>query len=265
MKKRLLITNTLISLITFLMLIMLATPSVLAQNRISQIGYDAPDGDRITGFIYHAAKTPQNAPVAILMHGLMGSSLSWLASGNFAHADKVSAMLIEQGYRVIALDARSHGGRKDHLSPMARVKAARAGNPEAYSEMINKTVADYRFLLGVITTKYPDAPKVIAIGYSMGGQMASLLAASEGSVTHLVTMVPPAVRNVLAVAPITYASDISVPWLLLTAEKDQFSTPEQNAELIEKAGKGMKNISFKSGHLLPVDYVSEIGTWLKAQ
>ena len=247
------------------LILLLAMPSVWAKTYIQQIGYDAPDGDRITGFIYQSVNTPKNAPIAVLIHGLTGSSLFWLAKDNVAYGDAVTAMLIDRGFRVIALDARAHGGRRDHLAPIARVKAARAGDVEAYTAMINDTLADYRFLLNKITTKYTDSERIVVIGYSMGGQIGTMLAASDDRVTHLVTMVPPAVRNVPSVAPITHAPNISVPWLLLTAEQDPFSTTEQNAELISVAGKRITNISFKSGHMLPSEYVTAIGTWLEKQ
>lgn len=236
-----------------------------AQTFVQQLGYDAPDGSRITGFVYQSANTAKDAPVAILMHGLMGSSLSWLAADNFSNGDDVTAMLLARGYRIMALDARVHGARSEERKPVALVKDARKGDTAAYRKMINDTVGDYKFLLDRLIKNFKDSGHVLVVGYSMGAQMGTLLAAQDDRVTHLATMVPPAVRNVPEVSPIKFAPDVQVPWLLLTATKDEFSTPEQNAELIASAGKTPTNVSFDSGHVLPQSYVAAIESWLDEQ
>jgi predicted alpha/beta-fold hydrolase len=83
-----------------------------SQNDIQQLTFEASDGNRITGFIYQKRQTPEEAPLAFLMHGLTGSSLHWLAPGNLSYGDQITAYLVNSGYRVIALDARAHGVRK---------------------------------------------------------------------------------------------------------------------------------------------------------
>lgn len=236
-----------------------------AQTFVQQLGYDAPDGDRITGFIYQSRDTASDAPLAVLMHGLMGSSLYWLAADNFAHGDDVTAMLLARGYRVVALDAREHGARLGAKKPMELVKAARKGETEAYRMMINDTVDDYQFLLDRVMKNFDGTRHILVVGYSMGAQMGTMLAAQDDRVTHLATMVPPAVRNVPEVSPINFAPDVQVPWLLLTAMKDEFSTNEQNAELIKVAGQTLTNVSFDSGHALPQSYVNAIANWLDSQ
>lgn len=242
----------------------LSAPS-WAQTYVQQLGYDAPDGNRITGFIYQSKDTAKDAPLAVLMHGLMGSSLFWLAADNFAHGDDVSAMLLARGYRILALDARAHGARGGDKKPMELVMAARQGDTGAYQTMIKDTVGDYQFLLDRVMKNFKDSKHVLVVGYSMGAQIGTILAAQDKRVTHLATMVPPAVRNVPEVSPIKFAPDIQVPWLLLTASKDEFSTNEQNAELIAAAGQAPTNVSFGSGHALPQGYVGSIGSWLDGQ
>jgi len=236
-----------------------------AQTFVQQLGYDAPDGDRITGFIYQSKDTAKDAPIAILMHGLTGSSLYWLAADNFAHGDDVTAMLLARGYRVVALDARVHGARRRDKKPMELVMAARTGDTQAYQGMISDTVGDYQFLLNRLMKNFKDTKHVLVVGYSMGAQMGTLLAAQDKRVTHLATMVPPAVRNVPEVSPINFAPNVHVPWLLVTATKDEFSSRAQNAELIAASGQTLTNVSFDSGHALPQSYVGAIESWLNGQ
>ena len=253
---------TMIKIFALFLAITTATTASLAGTYVQQLGYDAPDGNRITGFIYQSEETPKDAPLAVLMHGLMGSSLYWLAEGNGMSGDDVSAKLIERGYRVLALDARSHGARIVDVKPIEHVVKARKGDSAAYEAMILETVDDYGFILNRVMKNYPDTRRVVVVGYSMGAQMGTLLAAQDDRVTHLVTMVPPAVRNVPAVSPYTFAPKVTVPWLLLMAEKDQYSTPKQNAELVAAAGRSPDIHFFDSKHVLPESYVSMVESWL---
>lgn len=233
-----------------------------AGTYVQQFGYDAPDGNRITGFIYQSTETKKNAPLAVLMHGLMGSSLYWLAHDNLMFGDDVTAELIERGYRIVALDARAHGARIVDRKPIEYVMAARKGDNEAYKAMILNTVKDYRLLLDKTLKTFPDTSQIVVVGYSMGAQMGTLLAAQDTRVTHLVTMVPPAVRNVPEVSPIKFAPDVSIPWLLITADRDEYSSKRQNAELIEAAGRAPENHAFDSKHMLPGAYVETVEAWL---
>lgn len=240
----------------------ISSSASIAGTFVQQLGYNAPDGNRITGFIYQSTETKKDAPLAVLMHGLMGSSLYWLAEDNLMFGDDVTAVLIEQGYRVVALDARAHGARIVDKKPIEHVMAARKGDSAAYEAMILNTVKDYRFLLDKILKKYPDTGKVLVVGYSMGAQMGTLLAARDKRVSHLVTMVPPAVRNVPKVSPIKFAPDVTIPWLLITADRDEYSSKAENDELIEAAGHPPENHAFDSKHMLPGNYVDTVENWL---
>lgn len=240
----------------------LAVSPATAHTRILQLAYPAEDGEPVTGFLYRDADTADDAPVALLMHGLTGSTLHWLASDNRSHGDELARMLLERGYRVAALDARAHGARPEGQAPMARVMAAREGRPQAYRQMIQTTIGDYRQLLDRLDEEAGKTTDVLVVGYSMGGQMAAILAAQDPRVTHVVTLVPPAVQNVPDVAPLAAAPQIDRPWLLLTASEDVFSTPEQNDQLAAAGGRRVTRVEFESGHGLPDTYVGVIEAWL---
>lgn len=237
--------------------------SAYADTYVQQFAYEGHDGNRITGFIYQKADTKKDAPLAILMHGLTGSSLYWLAAHNMTYGAELTDMLLQKGYRIIALDARSHGARKDDMKPMIRVKAARKGKSAPYQAMIKNTVLDYNFIVNKVKKNFTDPKHILVLGYSMGAQMGVLFTAQNEDVAYLATMIPPAVNNVPEVAPVNHATNVKVPWLLMTANKDQFSTKKQNDALAAAAAGPITHIKFDSGHGLPKDYLSTIDTWMK--
>lgn len=233
-----------------------------ASTYVQQLAYDGHDGNRITGFIYQNAKTKKDAPLAILMHGLSGSSLYWLAAHNMTYGPELTDMLLKKGYRIVALDARSHGARKDDMKPMKRLKAARKGKPARYKEMIENTILDYNFIVEKIENTFNTPRHTLVIGYSMGAQMGVLFTAQSDAVTYLATMVPPAVTNVPEVSPINHAANINVPWLLMTSNKDKYSSKKENINLAAAAEGPVKHVTFDSGHGLPKEYIEAIEDWM---
>ncbi len=243
---------------------LLSNGNALAQASIQPIALDANDGNRITGFIYQSVGTAKkkDAPLAIMMHGMTGSSLTWLASDNSTFGDVLAKDLIAKGYRVVALDARSHGARKDDMKPLARLELARSGNAKPYLAMINGSLNDYDVLLANVKSQFGQPQHILAMGYSMGAQMAVLFAAKHEEVSHIVTMVPPAAKSVPVVAPINHAQKVQAHWLLITASQDQSSTKADNDALVANAGGKLDRVEFDSGHRLPRSYTAAVIEWV---
>ncbi len=243
---------------------LLSNGNALAQASVQPIALDANDGNRITGFIYQSVGTAKkkDAPLAIMMHGMTGSSLTWLASDNSTFGDVITKELIAKGYRVVALDARSHGAREDDMKPLARMELARSGNAKPYLAMINGSLSDYDMLLAKVRSQFGQPRQILAIGYSMGAQMAVLFAAKHEEVTHIVTMVPPAAKSAPVVAPINHARKVKAHWLLITASQDQYSTKADNDALATTAGGKLDRVEFDSGHKLPRSYSAAVTEWV---
>ncbi len=242
--------------------IALGNTAAFARTKVQPLALEAKDGNRVTGFIMQDANAKKNAPLAILMHGMTGSSLQWIAKDNVSQGDDLTSDLVQRGYRVVALDARSHGVRKDDLPPLKRVEHLRAGQSEAYLAMINGTLNDYDVLLEEVKSHYGQPGHILVVGYSMGAQMAVLFAAKHGQVSHIVTMVPPAVKDAPSVAPINHAGRVHADWLLLTASRDQFSTRADSNALVKAAGDKMHRVEFDSAHMLPANYADTVIKWI---
>ncbi|MFY0564340.1 alpha/beta hydrolase [Archangium lansingense] len=228
----------------------------------------ATNGERIPLLVlepHRPAKGP--APVAVLVHGLTRSKEDWLVDAKPTFGGAFTEALRGAGYRVYLFDARLHGARAvEGDKPSARVKRSHEGDSGPYRSMVAGTIEDAHAVLAH-ALEGARPPRVLLGGYSMGAQVALLLAAREPRVTHLVTMVPPYVDPTLAeVAPVLAAGRIQQRWLLLTARRDGFATPEQNEALFTAAPSRHKvHHTFDSGHALPRDYLSEVQRWLAAE
>ncbi|QSQ21242.1 alpha/beta fold hydrolase [Pyxidicoccus parkwayensis] len=243
---------------------LLATPVAEASSPPVPMEVQAEDGERIPVVVLAPEGNVPNPPVAVLLHGLTRSKEDWLSDAPPTYGGALAEHLRKSGYRVHLMDARRHGERATpDAKPGALAKRAHAGDTAPYQAMIVDTVRDAQTLLAkVLAGSRP--PRVLVAGYSMGAQVALLLASREPRVTHLVTMVPPYVDPVLGdAAPVNRMGSVHQAWLLLTATKDTFSTAENNRALFEAApGRRKVRKEFDSGHALPREYLDEVRRWL---
>lgn len=241
------------------------TNNTYANTQSSSLNWISPiDNRQITGLLLQKEALPKDAPVAILLHAMNTHTYHWLATGAPTYGGQITDFLLDKGYRIIALDARAHGHRKYEDSAEARMDKANNGEPESYLEMIEGTVKDYEFALTKIEKNFADAKHIVAIGYSMGAQMAIMLAAKNPQIDHLITMVPPHAGNVSIVSPVTFAPKVKAKWLLLLANKDEYSTARENNEIADAISAPHQRIDFDSGHVLPETYVFTVKQWLDA-
>lgn len=237
------------------------------------------DGAHALGRIVYpgdpAAAAPGPRPVLLALHGMGRTQWRWWQSEykgrhTIEHTHLLAERALRTGHVVVALDARAHGDRKDPHNPVVPREMMRDlhwwGAREPYERMIVDTVKDYRVLLDWVVQQ-PDLAgnRVRAAGYSMGAQMALLLAAVDARVVSVAAMVPPHLdRKVAAVAPSSVASHLGdVEVWLLTANEDEYASPEDNAALFTALPGGQKrHLTFSGGHLLPLDYVGRLQAWL---
>ncbi len=237
------------------------------------------DGELLTGRIVYPSDPAQAArpfPVLIGLHAMGRSHRRWWhdeVSGRptIEQTQRLTQIALQQGYAVVAIDARGHGQRR-HLgqTPLAQ-RAMRDmhwfGRRAGYERMIIDTVRDHRVLLDwLVAQPHLDAARIVASGYSMGAQGALLLAGLDERVRAVAAMVPPHLDdNVAAVAPINLVAGLQGKrvWLL-TANEDDHATPAENQALFDAIPSAdKKHLRFESGHLLPADYVERLADWLK--
>lgn len=240
-----------------------------------EIRFNSFDGAPVNGRIKYPSDPAQAKspfPLLIAFHGLGRSHMRWWQSTykggeTLEHTHLVTEQALQQGYAVLALDARRHGERKNLeynvLDLMRDMKLW--GKREPYEAMIIDSVKDYRLLLDwLLPQPQIDGRKIQVSGYSMGGQMALILAAQEPRITAVAAIVPPHLDDkVAAVSPLRFAPALADKKLwLLSADDDEVASFQQNQALFEALpGREKKHLRFPGGHILPKDYPAQMRDW----
>ena len=235
------------------------------------------DGALFEGRILYPSDPAQATrpfPVLIGMHAMGRSHRRWWyedVSGRptIEQTHRITQMALQQGYAVVAIDARGHGERRHLGQPTLAKRAMRDmhwfGRRQAYEQMIIDTVRDHRVLLDwLVAQPHLDARRIKAAGYSMGAQGALLLAGLDDRVRSVAAMVPPHLgANVAVVAPISLIAGLQGKRIwLLTGDEDDHASPEQSQALFDAIpSQDKKHLRFESGHLLPTDYVEKLAPW----
>ncbi len=201
--------------------------------------------------------------LALLLHPMGSDHSVWFSQDNPIKAGRISEKLRQQGYAVLALDARRHGQRKvADMGLKELIGRAHSPHRRLYDDMIIGTVRDYRLALSWVTATWNlSGQDVAVVGYSMGAQMSLLLASYEPSITHVLSMVPPYVDQPGSpVAPRHHVSRITDAKLLyLVAQQDPYSSLAQNQQVFDLIGSPHKTVHyFDSGHVLPATYLQVV-------
>lgn len=244
------------------------------------------DGSTVLGRIVHpvdpaAPSRPdaaaQRRPVLLAMHAMGRTQWRWWEAEfkgrpTIESTHRLAERALQAGHVIVALDARGHGDRKDPERPLNARELLRSlhwwGEREPYERLVVDSVKDYRVLLDWLLAQPPvDAARVRAAGYSMGAQMALLLAATDPRVHSVAAMVPPDLGcSVAAVAPISmkaWLADVEV-WLL-TADDDEHASRADNAALFAALpGAAKRHLTFPGGHVLPPVWVDQLQPWLSS-
>lgn len=243
-----------------------------ADQEIQQfsLSFISDDHQQVHGTLTIPRQHSGQLSLALLLHA-MGSDQQLWWQDNKIHGHEISKNLLNKGYAIVTLDARRHGQRKiDQLTPRDMINKAHSSEPRLYTDMIIGTVRDYRLVLNWLKKQDPfvDNVKTLAAGYSMGAQMALILASYESSINKVIAMVPPYVKAINSpVAPRLHAEKITEAQVLfLAAKKDPYSSSQQTQLVFDHITSKNKTLQwFNSGHLLPSDYYLSVLSFINDQ
>ncbi len=213
-------------------------------------------------------------PLLLALHGLGRTHQRWWLAElrgrpTLENTHRLTELALRQGYAVLALDARMHGQRKAGFAASELLEDMHWwGRREPYERMVVDSVRDYRVALDwALAQPQIDAGRVAAAGYSMGAQMALLLAGVDTRVQAVAAMVPPHLDDKVAVvAPRNAMAGLAGKrvWLL-SADDDDYAPQAANAALFDAIPAADKrHLRFAGGHALPADYVEQLRPWFAA-
>ena len=225
---------------------------------------DSFHGGAVPGILSAPQKGSKPFPVVMLLHGLNHDKESWLKDES-THGSQITRGLLAKGYAVMALDAQYHGDRavyNDYIDPGEMV--FRRGWVIRYKDLVTQTIIDYRRAIDYLGTRDEfDLNRVGIVGYSMGGHMTFLLAASDPRIKAVVACVIPETAGLLIEASTFVRSLEKTPLLMMMARKDQFYTVESAQKMFDSIpGKNKDLRFFESGHSLPPEYAPQVVDWL---
>lgn len=244
-------------------------PQDFSVNKVDEHKYTVSltsfDGSALNARLQLPDVVKSKYPVLISIHGMARSqNRVWLGEykggKTLESTHKITENALNKGFAVLAIDARYHGERKvEEIGLVEILKELESQQYNNYNRMILDTVADYKVLISQLDkVEQLDTSNIQLVGYSMGAQMALLVAGQVPAVKHVYAMVPPGVAAKRAeVSPIANAHKITnAEVMLFTANQDQYATQAENAELFNNLGTSNKlMVEFDADHLLPEHYV----------
>ncbi len=239
--------------------------------------YRSFDGVEVNGQIHYPqppASTAVVFPVMIGVHGMGRSEVRWWQDTfkdrpTVEQTHRLSQLALKNGHAVIAIDARNHGQRKDPTKPLQRVMndLHYFGKRNDYEDMVRETVLDHRVLLDwIVSNPTLDSSRISVAGYSMGAQVALLLAGVDRRISGVLAIAPPHIDGGTAiVAPLNVADGlVDTKIWLLSATDDEYASSRQNQTLFDSIrGDHKRHIVYAGGHILPEPYVDDLVEWFQ--
>ena len=241
-----------------------------------EISFHSFDGSLVKGQISYPSTCAKKCPVVVGISA-MGRNYnrwwldSWKGRPTVTSVNKIGSAVINDGYALVAIDARYHGSRKDPKKTLRSIMNDMNffGDKSSYEEMIINTAKDYRVLIDWLETNSRiDSKNITVAGYSMGGQLSLLIGSIDSRVSQVISIVPPYLDDKVAlVAPKNLVPRLEeeVNILLLTSDDDENASNEQNLELYDAIpSKNKEHLIYEGSHILPSAYVEDVITWLRA-
>lgn len=225
-------------------------------------------GDRVPADLSYPAEGDQPYPLVLLLHTGASSKETWWDPNGYEHGAKLTRILLESGFSVLALDAQNHGERSANIDYVP-IPTLYFQNEwwASYRTMVTETTIDHRRALDYLRKRPEfDMKRIGAVGQSMGGLTSLYLAALEPDLKVLVTG----------------SHALSAPWLYpLTAHN--FATAIGNRPIMIIAGENDRPIPLEhtnafavqveettkevhilqSRHRLPESYIPLAVAWLR--
>ncbi|MCW9016342.1 MAG: hypothetical protein OQJ89_05215, partial [Kangiellaceae bacterium] len=125
-----------------------------------KVSFESFDGAVVNGQISFPVTKSEKYPLAMGVSAMGRNYNRWWIDSykgrpTISNVNKLGSMLLNNGYVLVAIDARLHGSRKDPELPLQDIMNDLHffGNRTPYQNMITNTVKDYRVLFSWLKTQ----------------------------------------------------------------------------------------------------------------
>lgn len=201
----------------------------------------------------------------ICFHGYESSLQEWLDIDGYTKGGNLLKELVNNGCGFLLFDAYKHG--TNVASDEVIDYDSALDEDEFYFPYVEKTVNCSEVIYNYIKMN-PDFAEipVSTMSYSFGSLMATSFMNQHPTINTAVQMVPVTFRGEEEepYAPTTEMGNIAnVPFLFIFATEDEESSHDDYLWFYNEVKLDNKQqLSFKSGHSLPIDYVEKVKEWV---
>tara|TARA_R110002073_G_scaffold109423_3_gene245361 strand:+ start:2150 stop:3034 length:885 start_codon:yes stop_codon:yes gene_type:complete len=207
--------------------------------------------------------------VVLMLHGITSSKdIWWQDSGPYHRVGEYRQKLLKAGYVLVLPDSRFHGQRVYEGNFESPKKVLERQEWHRLKAMIGGSVSDFRGLLDYVQLddRFQDLPLGV-LGMSLGAIQTLLISAVDERIDFLVPVFPP-VQSVSPIidpiAPLTVASKIASPCLLLISDQDVWYSLEDGKQLFETLSCKDKTLKVLSTpHELGYSEAELVVNWIK--
>lgn len=208
-------------------------------------------------------------PVVLLVHAGGGSKETWWQADGFEFGAALRDSLLGAGFAILAIDTQLHGERAtaaDYV-PVTTMFLERQWMYRL-RDVTAETAVDLRRALDYLETRPDiDIRRASVFGTSMGGGIASLVAATDDRIRSAVICVAPVEEGrFYPFRPIDIAPALNRPNTLIVAGRADEMIPHSSTARFVKAIGGPRSqlIVLDGGHRPPVEYVGHAIRWFRA-
>lgn len=234
--------------------------------------FDGFDRETVNGFLA-IPKGVKKAPVVILLHGITQSKHQWWAeAGPYSFPGAHRKALINNGFAVLALDARSHGERimpNDFANPYEYVAKSYINGQR---DLVFDSAKDTKRAIDYLASRDDiDIDRIAVMGYSLGAMISWAVASTDNRVKVMVSIAAPIQMRLEAkewdiYSPIQFTPGLkSTSVLMIAAEEDYFYSKDLVETVFSQLPSRNKKLKFyPGGHDMSVDTLNASIPWIKS-
>lgn len=232
-----------------------------------QLQLTAPFSEAIPFYLAYPKQQKINQ-VVFLLHGITSSKdIWWQGSGPYSLVREYREQLLEQGYAVVAVDARFHGQRAHQGAYRSAKLLAVEQKPHGLRDLVVNSVIDLRRVIDYLQSRPEFAQaRFGSLGISLGGIHSMAFAAADSRIEFTVPIFPPPMAPAPAwpVFPMGIAQQLNTSTLLLLADKDEWYSLDQGKALFDKIASDDKTLMIlASQHDPEVTQAKKVMQWIK--